>query len=405
VPPPEPTSSRDRFHGLDAVRAFAMLLGVFFHAGFAFLPGLLPGTWAVQDRSTSPALAVVLFTSHAFRLSLFYFVAGFFARLSFHRKGLRGFAADRARRIAAPMVVGWVLVYPAIRELWIRGAQKAVAPVGLPASTAAPSPPPLGAFPMTHLWFLYYLLVLYVVAIVGRAAVVALDPNESARRAVDRLARAAVGTGAAALLLALPTSAVLYRSHEPAWFGVPTPDRSIVPDWPSLVVLGAAFAAGWVAARQPGLVSAWVRQWPFHVAGALVATAACLTIVGVSPSPAPAPAGLLNLVYVVAYGLATWCWSFAVVGLGTRYVSRANPTVRYLADASYWIYLAHFPIVVGLQVKMSTWPWPWSVKLVAILGTSLLLLFVSYHLLVRSTFVGETLNGRRYPRPAFGSLA
>ena len=37
------STSTERVHALDAVRAFALLLGVVFHAGFSFIPGLIPG--------------------------------------------------------------------------------------------------------------------------------------------------------------------------------------------------------------------------------------------------------------------------------------------------------------------------------------------------------------------------
>ena len=40
-------------HALDAVRAFALLLGVVFHAGFSFIPGMIPGLWAITDSSPS----------------------------------------------------------------------------------------------------------------------------------------------------------------------------------------------------------------------------------------------------------------------------------------------------------------------------------------------------------------
>ena len=73
-------STHDRLHALDAVRAFALLLGVVFHAGFSFIPGMIPGMWAMTDTSPSTAISVLLFTSHIFRMSLFFFVAGFFAR-------------------------------------------------------------------------------------------------------------------------------------------------------------------------------------------------------------------------------------------------------------------------------------------------------------------------------------
>ena len=82
-------SHSDRLHSLDAVRAFALLLGVVFHAGFSFLPGLIPGIWAMTDNSPSSSIAVLLFTSHIFRMSLFFVVAGFFARMLFQQRRLR----------------------------------------------------------------------------------------------------------------------------------------------------------------------------------------------------------------------------------------------------------------------------------------------------------------------------
>src|SRR5690606_492626 len=103
-------STSDRLHSLDAVRGFALLLGVLFHAGLSFVPGMIPGLWAIVDSSPSTSLSVVLFTSHIFRMTLFFFIAGFFARLAFHRKGTRAFWADRAKRIAVPLVVGWIVL-------------------------------------------------------------------------------------------------------------------------------------------------------------------------------------------------------------------------------------------------------------------------------------------------------
>jgi ABC-type multidrug transport system ATPase subunit len=74
--------------------------------------------------------------------------------------------------------------------------------------------------------------------------------------------------------------------------------------------------------------------------------------------------------------------------------------VRYVADASYWIYLLHLPVVVVLQILVGHLPLHWTVKIPGILAASLLVLFASYHYLVRATFIGQVLNGRRYPRVA-----
>ena len=81
-----------------------------------------------------------------------------------------------------------------------------------------------------------------------------------------------------------------------------------------------------------------------------------------------------------------------------RLLSGANAAVRYVSDASYWIYLVHLPIVVALQILVSRLPWHWSIKFPLILVVGLAVLFATYHYLVRATFVGQFLNGRRYPR-------
>ena len=80
-------SSTDRLHALDAVRAFALLLGVMFHAGFSFIPGMIPGLWAIVDNSPSTTISVMAFASHIFRMTLFFFVAGFFARMMYLPQG------------------------------------------------------------------------------------------------------------------------------------------------------------------------------------------------------------------------------------------------------------------------------------------------------------------------------
>ena len=50
------------------------------------------------------------------------------------------------------------------------------------------------------------------------------------------------------------------------------------------------------------------------------------------------------------------------------------------------------------QAWMIRWPVHWSVKYALILAITMSLLLASYHCLVRSTFVGQFLNGRKYPR-------
>ncbi len=391
-------SGTDRLHALDAVRAFALLLGVVFHAGFSFIPGMIPGLWAIVDSSPSTALSVLLFTSHIFRMTLFFFVAGFFARMMFHRKGARGFWLDRSKRILVPLVAGWLVLAPTLLAVWMWGLTKTFGGT-LPAAPSGMPAPPAGAFPLTHLWFLYYLLILYIVVLLGRALLTALDRRGALRRAADLFVRGIVSSGAAAAVLPVPLIVSLYvRPDWVMWFGIPTPDQSVIPQLASLIGYGTAVAFGWLVHRHLDMLAIWGRQWRIHLAGAVTLTAVCVSIAGVAPAFVPQGPGLEKLAFAVAYGVAIWCWCLAVIGLATRFMARANERVRYVVDASYWIYLAHLPVVVSFQVIVGHLPWHWSVKFPVILVASLVVLFASYRYLVRTTLLGQTLNGRRYPR-------
>ena len=391
-------STSDRLHALDAVRAFALLLGVAFHAGFSFLPGLPPGIWAINDSSPSTAIAVFLFVAHIFRMSLFFFVAGFFARMLYQRGGARGFWTNRLKRILLPLIAGWVVIFPALAVVWIWGLTKTFGGTLPQAPANLPPAPPL-AFPLTHLWFLYYLLVLYVALLLGRRLLLAIDRRGWLRRTADTTVSLAVRSAGAAVALALPLTLALYfRATWFAWFGVPTPDQSLLPEVASFVGFGTAMAFGWLVHRQRDLLEVWARQWPLHAAGATIATAACLWMVGPTPAFVPAAPGLTKLALAFSYSTAIWCWCFAAIGLAMRVLSGESPRIRYIADASYWIYLVHLPIVAALQVGVGHLPLHWSLKFPLILVASFALLFASYRYLVRSTFIGQFLNGRRYPR-------
>src|SRR5262249_58125176 len=95
--------------------------------------------------------------------------------------------------------------------------------------------------------------------------------------------------------------------------------------------------------------------------------------------------------------LATWLFVFGLLGLFLRLVHRETRAVRYLADASYWLYLAHMPVLLAFQIAVADTGWTPAAKAWIVLGASVIALFVSYHLAVRPTWVGAILNGRRYP--------
>jgi len=388
----------ERFHSLDALRASALLLGIVLHAAMAFLPGFRETGWPISDVSESYPLAIFFFVVHIFRMLVFFLVAGFFARLLFERLGLLGFIKNRLRRIALPLLASYPIVIPLCIVCIVVGA-KQLGITGPPAG-GPPSGPGQTGFPWFHLWFLYLLLQLYALVLILRAVVVAGDRQGRLRASVDRVLHAVVSSRVGPLLMAAPLAVVLYFT--PWWLqwpGIPAPLAGFIPSFPAVLAFGSAVAFGWLLHRQRTLLELLRRDYVVYLVAAVVASVTAIWLIGVRPNfGMSALSSGTRAAYAIAYTTAAWCWAFGLIGAAVAWMSAPSARWRYLADASYWMYLIHVPIVWGLQAWMIRWPLHWSIKFALILAITAALLLVSYHYLVRATFVGKFLNGRKHER-------
>jgi len=100
-----------------------------------------------------------------------------------------------------------------------------------------------------------------------------------------------------------------------------------------------------------------------------------------------------------------WGMIFGLMGLFRRLMSTERRGVRYMSDASYWMYLAHLPLVIFLQSTVRTWNSPSLVKFTFLIVATCVPLLISYQTLVRYTPIGTMLNGKRTRRPAITQLA
>jgi peptidoglycan/LPS O-acetylase OafA/YrhL len=391
------TQSTERLHALDAVRGGALLLGIVVHMSMSFWPIQL---WPIRDIAPSAELLSSFLVIHIFRMSLFFVMAGFFARLLFEKRGPRGFVADRAKRIGVPFLVSWPLLFVAFIAVIIWWAIRA-------GAGGEALQPPEGQLltwrtvPLLHTWFLYLLLWLYAgaLAIVGLMSLI--DRKGRIAAAIDVFVRGMVKTQLAPVVLALPLFAFFaFEESWIPWGGVRTPDVGLLPNTAACVAFATAFGFGWLLHRQIDLLSVWRRWWPLHLAAAAVLSAVCLSYSALAANPAGvAEMPLVHRLWSsAAYPLAIWTWSLGLIGLATAFLTKENRTIRYLADSSYWIYLIHLPVAMVFQVLFANLAWPWFVKFPLMLAMAMALMLASYQLLVRNTFVGGVLNGKRIPR-------
>lgn len=388
-----PETSPDRLHGLDALRGGALLLGVVLHASLAFFP---EQTWIVADNSRSIGAAWLFFAIHLFRMTAFFLIAGLFAHMMLTRRGWFGFARDRVVRIAGPLAAFWFPVMAGIITalVWNAHIQGWVTP------GAEPPPPPTYDWtnvPLTHLWFLWVLMIFYAAALLLRAPFALLDRSGGWGRMVDRLTGAVVGPWTPLILAPLLALAMW---QDPAWvtfFAVPTPDEGVIPDTAALVGFGLAFGFGFLLDRRRDLLDRIAAWAPLYLLVALGAGTWAYILAG-GPNLTPMVEATTDKALAAAVvAVAVYSSAFAAMGLCLRFLSGHSPVRRYLADASYWIYILHLPLVMLAQVWIQDWAGPWWLKLAGLsLGVTAAGL-ITYELLIRHGFVGRWLNGRRIP--------
>ena len=100
--------------------------------------------------------------------------------------------------------------------------------------------------------------------------------------------------------------------------------------------------------------------------------------------------------FIFLFNFMIPCFIILILSLFLKFFNAESKIMRYISDASYWVYIIHLPLthfVPGLfhQNNMNVFI-KFSVSSIIIT----FLCFASYHYLIRSTFIGEFLNGKKY---------
>lgn len=113
----------------DAARAGLMLLGIPYHVAWLYGPPLDWGDWLVwfaPADQRSPLLWSVVIAIHAFRMQVFFVIAGYFVALTSTRYSLATWFRRRLLRLGVPLLFGLVVIVPIgvvarHMALWMKG--------------------------------------------------------------------------------------------------------------------------------------------------------------------------------------------------------------------------------------------------------------------------------------------
>ena len=384
TPPPHPRE--ERVHALDNLRAVAMLLGIVLHAALSFMT--LPIPWVARDVSRGLGFDVMVGVIHGFRMQLFFFLAGYFAHLLWQRLGSKAFLQQRWKRIGLPFLLGMITLMPLIVVVWGWAEMRTVPPPTRPQYGALT----LFSVPTGHLWFLEMLMILYasaaLIAWVGRK----LNASVWLPR-LDAAFDWFIAQRWKPLLLVPPTALCLWGG--PMLGEIDTAGLRLLPAGRAVVYYGLFFVVGWWLHRRRHQLDALRGSLKTYFALAVIAFLTLGACHLAQAKPADAHILQVKLLALAAASLYAWAMTFAVTGWFMRFAGQHRPWIRYLADASYWCYLLHLPLVLWLQVLVAQWPVNGWLKFAFIMAVNIVVLLASYHTCVRYTWIGRLLNGPR----------
>jgi peptidoglycan/LPS O-acetylase OafA/YrhL len=387
-----------RLHYLDAVRAFALILGLVFHASLSFIPIYIG--WAVMDINTSEAIPSFVLISHSFRMALFFLIAGYFSRMAFKKKGLQVFLKSRAIKIAIPLLIGWFLLRPLLVSGWVIGAESMRGEAnilnGLETGFASLLDLPAHFLIGTHLWFLYYLLLITLtVVFISKLFEKRTQSKYYLTKIIDSSVDFVSKSSWSPLFLAIPTIGALWFMQN---WGIDTPDKSLVPVLPVFILYGACFTFGWYLQRNPTSIENLSTLSVQKILLSLGGIVSAILLSKYEMNVAHAHFTMLKFAFWFAYAIMLWGLITLILGIFKVFFSEPNKIVKYLADASYWLYLIHLPLVIYLQIFFAEIQFHWLVKLVSILSLTLGISLLMYQLFVKRTFIGRIISANDSPQ-------
>ena len=337
---------------------------------------------------------------HVFTLPTFFILAGFFSAMLYLRRGPQEFTHNRALRIALPFAVGWMILHPFVGAgfIFARAAKAASLAEGWEAvQTALFDGSLLFVDSTIHLWFMYNLIFYYAVALALVPLVLGVPAawRDGAVRALTSIVRSPL----LRLAVLVPiTMGMLWMAG-----GTLRVSLSFIPNVLLLFAYGVYFTFGWLLYLVRGEIQGFGRPGVDAELSLVWRSTFCAgpvlsLIVGGRPPAA------ITFVAVTSVGATlVWLFFFGLTGLFLRYCNRPSPAVRYLVDASFWIYLVHLPLTIWLPGLFSGLTVPAGIKILMVLGITYALAITTYDLFVRSTVIGFVLSGGRRPRALFGT--
>ena len=373
-----------------------MILGIVLHSAVTYSPLDMDtrlGIFQLKDPLNSHiSNGFIVEFIHSFRIQIFFLVAGFFASLLYYEKSPRQMIKNRISRILFPFLIFETFLGPFFKFT------KEYSIIKLNFLPNLLNSPELKPF-IGHFWFLYYLII---ITFLFTGLVIFLSNFSSIGKYFDKYFRKILSYPFLKLVVfSIFTFSIYilmnvlgdlmppYLSNYFMPNSFPSEPRiTLLPNPLILIYYSSFYAVGWLLFRSKNLLDAFKSfDWIYFLSGTALFIFLFFNNI------------VLNYFQmVILKSVIAWLLIFGITGIFIRYFSNFSARSKYISDSSYWIYLTHMEFCYLIPCFIVTWNIPSTFKFLIVTIVTTVICFTTYHYFVRNTFIGNFLNGKKFPR-------
>jgi glucans biosynthesis protein C len=372
----------ERIYAFDSLRSIMMLLGIVIHSALTYSSNDYSNDWPIKDLSSNHIFFdYIVALIHLFRMPVFFLVSGFFGAMLFYKRSPLSMLKNRFKRIFMPFLIFLFALMPII--IFSFSFSYATFNGENPLIFSIDHVYKMSLIPKQtyHLWFLYYLMLISfftfcLANLVNLSTLIKIVNIKYVKNIFNNPLLQI-------LICSFITFLILYFAKN-EWINN---QSGLIPDINVFIFYQFFYLYGWILflSKYP-LQKFMVFDRYFLLVGFSIFS---LSLLVIDQTPLLLKSGI--------NAIAIWLFIFGILGLFLRHANKQLIIFNYISESSYWIYIVHLPIVGLVPGLIANWPLATTVKFLLVIIMTFLIGITSYRYFVRSTFIGEFLNGKRYP--------
>lgn len=340
---------------LSNARYFMIILVTIYHASLCF--GTNTSWWYIGNNTKISWLDQINILGETFRMPVLFFIAGYLALPSLKRRGELSFMSDKLKRMGYPLLFGSIFIISVLHYFWNFSAPAGTAEVkemgffqywllvnidALKLRAALWSD--MNTFSQGHFWFIG-VLIMFFSALAGLWRNKAFQSYFRVNVVVNQQTIVAIIT-MTLLFNFFASSMICSFVPESSWFSV-IPFLEFMPArfpfFLSFFVVGviASHQTWFTRSRIPGSYLFWFSFTA--VFGYLLVSQ------GQSYYKLSDPSVMERSIFIFLRSCTSLGFLFLLLTAAQRFWNTQSGLGKMLADNSYYIYLAHYPICIALQ--------------------------------------------------------